>query len=272
MSKEQSNRDANLISAYASEGGTQSVFTGKVGDYIAARPAYPVALFEQLENLGVLAAGSCVADVGAGTGLLTLGFLERGYSVVAVEPNAAMRVAADRNLARFASYRSVEGSAEKMPLPPESIDLIAAAQAFHWFNLEEARREFLRVLKPTGSVALIWNDRLLTDPLQIELNALFAEFGGAKREALVASEDRACLPIFFSGAPIRELTVPNEQRIDQAGLLSLVISRSYMPARDSAAGKEVEQRVVKLFDAFAENGGVTVRYRTVAFVGRPSTN
>src|SRR4030095_4583501 len=110
-------------------------------------------------------AGARVADVGAGTGLLTRGLLARGFDVVAVEPNPAMREACDRYCAAFDRYRSVEGTGESMPLPAASIDLITAAQAFHWFDIDPARAECLRVLTPHGKVALIWNDRDFSDPL-----------------------------------------------------------------------------------------------------------
>ena len=99
-----------------------------------------------------------------GRGFLTQGLLQGGYRVVAVEPNPAMRVAADDYLRKYENYRSVEGSAELLPLAAGSVQLITAAQAFHWFEVERAQAEFLRVLTPQGLVALIWNDRVLHDP------------------------------------------------------------------------------------------------------------
>src|SRR4029453_10214442 len=100
-----------------------------------------------------------------GTGLLTRGFLTRGYKVIAVDPNPAMREACDRYCGAFESYRSVEGTAESMPLPAASFDLVTAAQAFHWFDVMRVRAECLRVLTPQGKVALVWNDRDMSDPL-----------------------------------------------------------------------------------------------------------
>src|SRR5690349_15456926 len=108
---------ARLRSLYEKEGGVAEVFSRKVADYVSSRPDYPDALFEQLELTCGLGPGSLVADVGAGTGLLTLGLLARGHAVVAIEPNHAMREAADRFLGTFAGYRSVDGSAEELSLP-----------------------------------------------------------------------------------------------------------------------------------------------------------
>lgn len=262
--------DNPLHSLFSPQGGVTEVFSAKVADYVASRPDYPNALQEMLRTTCNLKPGADVADIGAGTGLLTRGFLQRGYNVVAVEPNAEMRVAADRLLARLPGYRSVAGTAEDTGLPTSSIDLIAAAQAFHWFDIEPARAECLRVLRPQGKVALIWNDRLPMDPLHVALDEIFAEYGGAKRGALVAHEERRDVPRFFGAAVPSEFCWPHEHVVNMDGLESLAFSRSYMPARDSEAGAQVAERVRALFDRLAHDGKLTVRYTTVAIIGRPS--
>lgn len=259
---------ARLRDLYAPDGGAGSVFSAKVAHYLASRPAYPDALFERLSALGVLPPEARVADIGAGTGLLTRGLLERGHRVVAVEPSDEMRAAADARLAAWGGYRSVAGTAEASTLAPQSVDLITAAQAFHWFDIPLARREFQRILRPGGQVALIWNDRLHDDPLHAALDDVFAEFGGAKRGALLAHEDLSKVPLFFGDAATHTIELPNEHRLDGAGLASLVFSRSYMPAPDSAAGAAARQRVDALFARHAQAGEVAVRYRTVAIAGR----
>jgi SAM-dependent methyltransferase len=100
-----------------------------------------------------------VADIGSGTGILSELFLGNGNRVFGVEPNAEMRRAAERLLGGDARFTSVAGSAEATTLAEGSVDLVAAGQAFHWFDPEAARAEFLRVLKPGGWVALAWNAR-----------------------------------------------------------------------------------------------------------------
>jgi ubiquinone/menaquinone biosynthesis C-methylase UbiE len=265
---ENSNTSDRLRSEYEKDGGTGGVFSKKAVDYSAARPDYPAQLYETLAAVCKLSADSVVADVGAGTGLLTQGLLQRDYHVIAVEPNEAMRQACDRNCGTFPRYRSVAGSAESMPLASSSVDLITAAQAFHWFKVAQARVECLRVLKRQGSVALIWNDRVLDDPLQVALDAIFAEYGGTKRAALAAHEKRNNLAEFFGTTKPSEYSWPHEQRLDEEGLVSLVLSRSYMPVRESDAGNEVAAKVRAVFAAFAKDGVVVLRYTTVAKVGR----
>lgn len=261
--------DGRLRRVYAADGGGQAIFSSKVADYVAARPDYAPALLTALRARCGLAEGATIADVGAGTGMLSRSLLAGGYQVVAVEPNAAMRAAAEAALAGRPGYRSVAGSAEAMPLAAGSADLITAAQAFHWFDPEPARRESLRVLKPGGQVALIWNDRTADDPLQTVLDDLAAEFGGAKRSAMVAQGERANLAVFFGGAPWQELAWPHAQQLTETGLQSLVFSRSYIPARESTEGPAVAAAVRRVFQRFAVDQHITVRYQTVLVLGRP---
>jgi len=261
---------ATLRSLYAADGGARSVFTGKTADYAASRPDYPAALFETLGTVCASFKGVTVADVGAGTGLLTQGLLKHGYRVVAVEPNLEMRRLADSLLGKLDGYCSVEGCAEAMPLDTASVHLITAAQAFHWFEVDRARAEFLRVLTAEGQVALIWNDRILDDPLHVALDKVFSEFGGAKRGALLAHEDRSSVPRFFGSSRPVQFSWPHAHCLNEAGLMSLVFSRSYMPGRNSRDGRAVAGRVREIFSYFAADGSVKVGYRSVAIVGRPA--
>jgi SAM-dependent methyltransferase len=210
-----------------------------------------------------------VADVGAGSGLLTQGLLQVGYRVLAVEPNAEMRRAADSRLGAIDGYSSVEACAESIPVEAGSFGLITVAQAAHWFEVERARAEFLRLLTAKGQVALIWNDRVGEDPLHVALDEVFDCFGAAKRTALLARQDRVETARFFASARPEEFSWPHERDLDEDGLLSLAFSRSYMPGRSTAIGREAAERVREVFRRFAANGLVKVRYRTVAILGRP---
>ena len=105
--------------------------------------------------------GSVIADIGSGTGISTQLLLSAGCEVYAVEPNREMREAAERILQGQAGFHSVDGTAEATTLPNQSVDLIVAAQAFHWFAPLPTRAEFDRILKPDGHVVLMWNARHL---------------------------------------------------------------------------------------------------------------
>lgn len=139
-------------------------FSDRVENYIKYRPGYPAALVELLEEGGALAAGATIADIGSGTGLLSQLFLRRGLEVIGVEPNEAMRRAGEHLLVGWQNFTSLCGQAEATGLEAASVDLVVAGQAFHWFEQTAARKEFSRILKAEGWVALIWNDRLVEGP------------------------------------------------------------------------------------------------------------
>ncbi len=261
---------ARLRSLYVGEGGVKGIFSAKVADYVAARPDYPAALFDTLVADCGIGVDSTVADVAAGTGLLTQGLLGIGCSVVAVEPNEGMRRAADHFLARFPRYRSVEGTAECLPLADASVDLVAVAHAFHWFEADASRAECLRVLRPGGQVALIWNDRLTSDPLHRALDEVLDAFGGEKRAALVAHEERGPIEAFFGRTTPAAHRWPHAHRLDAAGLESLAFSRSYMPPRDSPQGRQAARALAEVHARFARDAVLVARYTTVAWIGRPS--
>jgi SAM-dependent methyltransferase len=120
--------------------------------YERARPGYaPEAVAWLAQRLPF----ERVLDLGAGTGKLTRQLVPLAGSVVAVEPDPDMRAVLQRVVP---GVEALDGSAEAMPLPDESVDAITAAQAAHWFRIDEAMQEMHRVLRPGGGAALLWNE------------------------------------------------------------------------------------------------------------------
>ena len=87
-----------------------------------------------------------------------------------------MRNAAIENLQDHNGFVSVNGSAENTTLDEDSVDLVVVAQAFHWFDVEKFRKECQRILKPTGKVALVSNERLTEDAINKEIAAVYRKF------------------------------------------------------------------------------------------------
>jgi SAM-dependent methyltransferase len=98
-----------------------------------------------------------MADIGSGTGKLSVLFLDHGNTVCGVEPNDEMRAAAESLLSQHPNFVSVAATAEATGLPDHGFDFVIAGQAFHWFEPAAARREFVRILRPGGCVVLVWN-------------------------------------------------------------------------------------------------------------------
>jgi len=262
--------DRDLLAAqFAEAGGTLGAFSTKVADYAAARPRYPAALFERLRTQHVLVPAAHIADVAAGTGLFTGQLLHRGYQVTAIEPNAAMLAAADASLGKYRKYRSIAASAEATTLADAAVDVITAAQAFHWFDVEAVRREWLRVLKPDGRVVLVWNTRPSTDPLQKALDDLLGEFGEARQAVLDRRQDLSQVPAFFAETGYEQFELGHAQELDREGLISLALSRSAMPDRGTPQGERAVHMLAQLFARHARDGKVSLQYRTRVFVGRP---
>ena len=138
-------------------------FSNRVENYRRYRPGYPPAILDLLAAKCGLSQTSVAADVGSGTGILTKLLLKSGGRIFGVEPNPEMRAAGERDLNHHLNFTSVAGTAEATTLPDHSVDLITAGQAFHWFDRDKTRAEFLRILRPGGWVVLIWNDRNISD-------------------------------------------------------------------------------------------------------------
>ena len=119
-------------------------FSSRVDDYINYRPHYPIEIIDLLAEKCALTPESVIADIGSGTGMLAKLFLENGNPVVGVEPNAEMRAAGEQYLAEFGRFTSMSGSAEATRLPAHAMDFVICGQAFHWFDRERTRDEFLR--------------------------------------------------------------------------------------------------------------------------------
>src|SRR4029077_13490966 len=133
-------------------------FSNRVADYVRYRPGYPSAVLDALRNECSLRPGHVIADIGSGTGFLSELFLKNGNRVYGVEPNTEMRQAGEEYLASYDNFSSIEGSAESTTLSDSSVDFVTAGQAFHWFERDAARAEFIRILKPAGWVVIAWNE------------------------------------------------------------------------------------------------------------------
>lgn len=127
-------------------------FGSEAAAYERGRPSYPPEAIDWLLPPGA----RDVLDLGAGTGKLTTRLVERGLDVVAVDPIAEMLELLSSALP---DTPALLGTAEQIPLPDNSVDAVLVAQAWHWFDPEQAVAEVARVLRPGGRLGLVWNTR-----------------------------------------------------------------------------------------------------------------
>ena len=242
-------------------------FSDRVQDYMRSRPGYPVEILDVLRRDAGLGPESVVADIGSGTGIFTALILPRAAKVFAVEPNPDMRGAAERLLAEFAGFQSVAATAQNTTLPDRSVDLIVAAQAFHWFNTPETRAEFSHILKPGGKIVLIWNERKLdATPFLRDFEALLLRFGTDYGRVRHENIDLPAMDAFFRG-PYAAHFFANEQRFDFDGLKSRLLSASYAPGPRHPEFEPMLDRLRDIFDTHEKDGRVTMEYRTAVYIG-----
>ena len=182
--------------------------------YERARPGYPDAAVEWLVPEGA----RTVLDLGAGTGKLTRSLAARGVEVVAVEPLAEMR---EQLGAALPEVRAVEGTAEAIPLEDDSVDAITVAQAWHWVDPERATAEAARVLRPGGTLGLIWNRR----DERIDWVRRIGEVMGSQGAEVIDMDE---VEIGAPFGPTERFVTDWERPMDVDLLVEMAASRSYV--------------------------------------------
>ncbi len=240
-------------------------FDGKGEVYAKGRPSYADRLFAYMRDTLHITAGSVLADIGSGTGIFTQQLLDCGCKVFAVEPNRDMREKAEEKLSRNKNFISVDGSASRMGLPDHSVDLITAAQAFHWFEPEAFRRECRRVLKPGGKVMIVYNFRDEKADCTKALADLQRRYNPGFREFSNGMNDETCKAFFTE--PCQICRTDNTQSYDRQGYIDRVLSSSYSPKEGDDGYGEYLREVCEIFDTFSEDGRIVVPADTVAYIG-----
>lgn len=243
-------------------------FSDRVEDYIRYRPDYPPELLAELAGVCRLGNDVDVADIGSGTGILSRQLLATGFRVFAVEPNCAMREAAEGLCAVEERFTSVDGTAEATTLPSSSVDLVTCAQAFHWFDRHRVRPEFQRILRPDGMVALIWNERRKEgSPFLEAYETLLQRFGTDYNAVDHNNIETSDLGAFFGGSHYRTLIFGNVQRLDRTGIEGRLMSSSYVPNRASPEVSPMIAALDEIFSRHNEGGYVRLEYTTTMYLG-----
>jgi ubiquinone/menaquinone biosynthesis C-methylase UbiE len=221
-------------------------------------------MFDFLLSEKIVNSGSVIADIGSGTGISSEPFLKLNLKVFAVEPNKEMREAAEKLLSSYSNFVSVDASAEHTTLEDHSIDVVIVGQAFHWFNKEETKKEFKRILKPNGYVVLTWNDRRTdsTDFLRSYEDFLQACSIDYKQVNHKNTQDKKIFDAFFGEGNYKEKSFYNFQDVDLAGLKGRVLSSSYMPNEGHKDYDHMMYCLKKVFARYQQNNLVRLDYDT----------
>lgn len=235
--------------------GPYTAFAEVAGAYERGRPGYPDEAVRWL-----VGDEPCdVVDLGAGTGKLTRSLVARGHRVTAVEPLEAMRAELESVLP---GVRALEGRAEAIPLPAAAADVVVSAQAFHWFDHDNALPDIARVLRPGGRIALVWNSRDDRDPWVARLSSIIGN------ETIEESDVVPVLDASGLFGKVETAMFAFEQLLDRDGLLDLALSRSYLAKLPSPEREPVLDAVAALYDDSATDEGVRLTYVTECFRAR----
>jgi ubiquinone/menaquinone biosynthesis C-methylase UbiE len=240
-------------------------FTSRVESYRQHRPGYPKEIVGLLARECGLNSDSVIADIAAGTGLLSEIFLDQNYSVIAVEPNEAMREACEA--LEHPRLQCIPGTAEATSLASNSVDLITVGHAMHWFDLKQTRMEFSRVLVRSGWCAVMYNNRRMGgDSFHEGYEKILTGFGTEYESVKTSHLTEAKLKAFFAPEEMKCATFPNAQDLTLEGLEGRILSSSYMPQPGHPRYEAMHKTIEELFAREQKNNHVRMEYEcTVAY-------
>lgn len=241
-------------------------FSGRAKEYVLFRPHYPQAIISVLKRAIGLSSRSVIADIGSGTGISSEIFLHNGNKVYAVEPNQEMRKAAEKVYGNDKHFISINGFAEATSLPAQSIDVVVAGQAFHWFDAEKAKKEFQRIGAHGASLVLMWNERKLENEFQIAYEKLLKDF--AIEYDKLPQADRDKVKEFFAPFPVTLYSLPNFQILDFESLKGRLLSCSYAPGEEHPNYPPMMKRLEEIFNQYAINSKIKFEYDCNIYFGR----
>ncbi|HUN29412.1 MAG TPA: class I SAM-dependent methyltransferase [Alphaproteobacteria bacterium] len=222
-------------------------FGNRAGDYALYRPSYPIEAIEAV--LDGFAAPN-VADLGAGTGISSVLLANAGARVYAIEPNAAMR----RALPSRPEIVAIDGTAEATTLPDRSIDVIAAFQAYHWFDPDRVLREAGRIARSRARFAAVWNERDESDAFVRAYSEIIRPYmlddTEVKRRKTNVDHDLRV----HGWSQVRVLEFRHSKAVNFEELIGRTRSASYLP-REGPAYEAMAAELRALYDRAGEFGG-----------------
>lgn len=234
-------------------------------DYEATRPGWPLEPFAIAFEQFDVPDRPDVVDVAAGTGKLTRTLARLAGSLVAVEPDAALRAVLERELP---GVTALAGTAEEIPLDTACADVMCAGQAFHWFDVERALDEFARVLRPSGIAIAAWNTPPEDDTWY---DAVIEYFETVNPDHLPATEMDwpAALGAHPRFGGLLEITARHEQISDRATFRRQLGTHSMLNVLPRDRRDELIDGALAVAEgrrAFAADGRCSIPWRCELFV------
>jgi ubiquinone/menaquinone biosynthesis C-methylase UbiE len=237
-------------------------FSNRVENYEKYRPNYPNDIIKFLNANTSFTKESIVADIGSGTGISSKLFLDNGNKVYGVEPNEDMRRAGERYLYNYTNFYYIDASSECTKLESELVDVIVCGQAIHWFEAEETKKEFLRILKPDGFIVIINNRRKPGSEFMNEYVELVRKYS----ESEVSKPLNTNLVDFLDSKTIYKEVFENPHIFDLERLQGDLLSYSYIPSEEETVFSTMISEFKLLFEKHNKSGMVNFDYETALYV------
>lgn len=243
-------------------------FSNRAENYLKYRPHYPEAIIKYLKTENVLKNDSVIADIGSGTGFSSELFLKNGNTVYGVEPNKEMREAGENYLSEYKNFTSINGTAENTTLDKNSIDIITAGQAYHWFDINKFKKEIKRIAKVNVYTVLFWNIRNLKNAgFSNDYENLLNEFGTDYKQVGHHNISKGNYNEFFEGE-FHSDKFDNEQWVDFEGLKGRLLSSSYVPEKNHPNYIPMIEKLKEMFHKHQVSGQLEFNYVTEVYWGR----
>ena len=236
-------------------------FTGKADFYDKFRPSYPNELIDWLyEKTGA----KTVADIGAGTGIFTKCLSAKPWKITAVEPNADMLEILRQNVP---FVEIMNAPAENTGIPSNSIDLVTAAQAFHWFDKENFKMECKRIFTAGGRLAIVWNSHGKNE-FRYERDRIFDKYCGMSNSMMGSATegDKFLRNEYFS--KMEFFQIDNNMNMTEEQFIGYSLSHSYSIKADNEQYEKFVDELRNAFAKFQHNGIVEMPHETTCYLGK----
>jgi ubiquinone/menaquinone biosynthesis C-methylase UbiE len=248
---------------------TKTVYSTKAEKYARFRWDYAAGSIAAVVELTHMSANSTVADLGAGTGILTRHFVGKAQKIYAIEPNVELRQILTTELGTFPSISVIDGSAEDTTLPDHSVDVITVAQAIHWFDPEPARQEMIRILKEKGWLALLRNYGIKREQNEV-VRSLMTEEYGADYTVVQQRPKEKPARFYFGNDAYQRFIFPFAFYQNWEEFIGSLTTASFMPDEDHPLFEKLERKVREIFFQYSDAGYWKVEGETELIIGQLS--
>lgn len=248
-------------------------FGNRVENYAKYRPSYPNEILESINEKMQKKSDYIIADIGSGTGIFSKLLLKTEKIVFGIEPNFEMREYAENYFVENKKFISINGTAENTGLKENSVDLITVAQAFHWFEVEPTKKEFIRIAKDDAYLMLIWNDRKIEKSgfsyeYEEMLKKECSEYSEVSHKNIIDKD----IEEFYSPNKVEKIVFSNSQIFNYEELKGRLMSSSYVPVDNKEKMDRILKNLADIFERNSQEGKVKFEYNTTVYMGKIKSN